>query len=187
MSDATGPAGAGLVTMIDRALGVVGFVFLQMANLSLGVMTLLTAATILLRPFDINHFWMWPWTMIFFVWMVFFGLFAVYRLKKDIVIDILISRIHGTAGRILRVLPPIVVLGVSLIILSQVPVLIEAQGGPIDGALLPWGGELDRLALSVPMGLSFCFVALQALTDLLLGRSTGHSAAHEAMLGELPE
>jgi hypothetical protein len=62
MSDATGPAGAGLLAMIDRALGVVGFVFLQMANLSLGVMTLLTAATILLRPVDITCFWIWPWT-----------------------------------------------------------------------------------------------------------------------------
>jgi len=28
MSDATGPAGAGLLAVIDRALGVVGFVFL---------------------------------------------------------------------------------------------------------------------------------------------------------------
>lgn len=62
MSDATGPAGAGLLAVIDRALGVVGFVFLQMANLSLGVMTLLTAATILLRPVDITCFWIWPWT-----------------------------------------------------------------------------------------------------------------------------
>ncbi|NIY97795.1 MAG: hypothetical protein HWE37_11000 [Rhodobacteraceae bacterium] len=62
MRDATGPAGAGLLTMIDRALGVVGFVFLQMPKLSLGVMTLPTAATILLRPFDITCFWIWPWT-----------------------------------------------------------------------------------------------------------------------------
>ena len=49
-----------------------------------------TAATIVLRPFNISYYWIWPWTMQFFVWMSFVGFFVVYRLGKDIAVDFII-------------------------------------------------------------------------------------------------
>ncbi|RAH99910.1 hypothetical protein DLJ53_19405 [Acuticoccus sediminis] len=179
-----GPAGRAL-TRLDAVLGVLGVVFRQLAIICLLLMLTVTAVTILLRPFDIAYYWMWPWTMILFVWMTFFGLFAVYRFRKDIVIDIVVRRLtSGPAAAMLRTLPPLVLLAVSLTVLSQIPALIAVQGGPIDGALLPGGGELSRLFLTVPMALSMSLVALQSVVDLLLARPTGARAADAAQVGE---
>lgn len=173
-----------LVHGIDRALGAVGFVFLHLANASLGAMALLTTATIMLRLFDIDYYWMWPWTMIFFVWMVFFGFFAVYRLKKDIVIDIVLSRVRGLAGRALPIIQSVVILAVAVTLLTQLPTVFVAQRGQVEGALLPWEGTMSRLTLSVPLALSLFFIALQASLDLFFGRSGGSSAVAEATRSE---
>lgn len=180
MSEGSTSLFTGFVKGIDRALGVIGFIFLHLATASLAFMALLTTATIMLRLFDISYYWMWPWTMIFFVWMVFFGFFAVYRFKKDIVIDIVLRRVKGLTSRLMPVFQSGVVLAVAVTLLIQLPTVFSAQRGAIEGALLPWGGEMSRLSLSVPLALSLLFIALQALLDLIFGQSSGSSAVAEA-------
>lgn len=118
------------------------------------------------------------------LWMSFFGLFAVYRMKKDIVIDILVRRFTRPVAAAVRALPPLVVLAVSVTLLAQAPAVLQAQGGPIDVALLPWGGELDRLALSLPLALSLLLTALQSVLDLVLQRASGVTAVAGAALPE---
>ena len=80
------------IETIDGALGTLARWFLVAANVCLVLMLAGTAVTIVLRPFDISYYWIWPWTMQFFVWMSFVGFFVVYRLGKDIAVDFVSSR-----------------------------------------------------------------------------------------------
>ena len=79
-----------VVHYLDTILERFSFAFLVIANVCLGLMLVGTFATIFLRLFTISFYWIWPWTMQFFVWMSFFGFYVVYRQKKDIVVDFLV-------------------------------------------------------------------------------------------------
>jgi len=65
--------GPAVLHRLDGALEQLGRLFLVIANLCLLLMLLGTAATIVLRPFHLSFYWIWPWTMQFFVWMAFIG------------------------------------------------------------------------------------------------------------------
>ena len=66
-----------VVQRFDSALDGVGHVFLILANMCLALMLLGTLATITLRLLNVSYYWIWPWTMQFFVWMSFIGFFVV--------------------------------------------------------------------------------------------------------------
>ena len=67
------------VQAIDLQLKRISDMFLIFANVCLGLMLVGTAATILLRLINISFYWIWQWTMQFFVWMSFIGFYVVYR------------------------------------------------------------------------------------------------------------
>ena len=73
-----------VVQTLDLQLKRLSDFFLIIANVCLGLMLVGTAATIILRLFDVSFYWIWPWTMQFFVWMSFVGFYVVYRRGKDI-------------------------------------------------------------------------------------------------------
>lgn len=163
------------IQILDNAFDFVGKLFVRLANICLILMMVLTALTIFLRPFDLDAHWMFPWTMTLFVWMTFFGLFAVYRFKRDIVIDIFSGRASGAVAQVVGRIPSLVVMIVCLTILWQLPTIIKVQRGPIDGALLPGFGELDRIFLSIPLALSLLLTSVQSMLDLLLNNKAGLS------------
>ncbi|MDH4571754.1 TRAP transporter small permease subunit [Salinicola acroporae] len=155
-----------LVAGADRALWTLGGVCLWLCNLCLLAMLALTAATFLLRPFDVSVWWFWPWTMVLFIWLSFFGFFAIYARLKDVRIDFLAKRL-GQAGDIVsRLLSDAVGLGVSVILVQQAPTVMASAAGFVEGVMLPWGGELPRQALFVPLFISSALVALTALVDI---------------------
>ena len=124
-----------------------------------------TAATIVLRPLNISYYWIWPWTMQFFVWMSFIGFFVVYRLGKDIAVDFIVLRLGATAMTISRVFVDLVILAVMGAILAQMPTIFESQVGVIDGVMTPWG-ELERYTLSIPLAISCVLIFLNTVADL---------------------
>ncbi|MEY8828588.1 TRAP transporter small permease [Sedimentitalea sp. XS_ASV28] len=141
-------------------------IFLWLSNTCLLVMLGLTVATIILRPLSLAAYWMWPWTMVFFIWLSFFGFFAMYARLKDVRVDF-IAGLFGPVGMaVTRVLTDIATLTVTGVLLWQVPQVIATSRGVYDGAILPAGFELPRLALSVPLFLSAALVAITALIDL---------------------
>lgn len=164
--DRGGPA-ANLVGSLDYALGACGRLFLVLANFCLFMMLLGTAATIILRPMGISFYWIWPWTMVFFVWMSFFGFFAVYRLKKDIAIDFVILHIGPKAMAASRYFVAGVIIVVTGAILWQMPTIIESQAGPVDGAILPGDLEVQRYFLSWPLAVSCGLILLEAVLEIL--------------------
>nr|WP_235956753.1 TRAP transporter small permease subunit [Salipiger sp. PrR002] len=126
----------------------------------------LTTATIILRPMSMAPYWMWPWTMVFFIWLSFFGFFALYARLKDVRIDFLAERL-GPAGVVFtRILSDAATLLVTGVLLQQLPTVIATSNGVYDGAILPGGAELPRFALSAPLFISTFLVALTAVLDL---------------------
>ena len=152
---------------LDLFLDKSCFVFLLIANLCLGLMLVGTFATIFLRLFTISFYWIWPWTMQFFVWMSFFGFFVVYRLGKDIVVDFLVFKLGPKAVLITRYLVPILIMIIMGFILKEMPVILSSQVGVIDGVITPWGGELERYTLSIPLGISCLLIFLNSFLELI--------------------
>ena len=154
------------LNLIDRLGWRVGGVFLALSNTCLIAMLALTTATIILRPMGLAPFWMWPWTMVFFIWLSFFGFFAMYVRLKDVRVDFvagLFGPLGMTATRLLSDLATLTVVGV---ILWQVPTVISNAHGVYDGAVLLNGTELPRVALSIPLFISSVLIAGTALLDL---------------------
>lgn len=167
MSPARAGAGAcrRAVERIDGALGALARWFLVVANGCLLLMLAGTAATIVLRPFDVSYYWIWPWTMQCFVWMSFVGFFVVYRLGKDIAVDFVVLRMGPRAVEISRVFVDAVILLVVGVMLWQMPTIFESQVGVIDGVVTPWG-EMERYTLSVPLAVSCVLICVNAVVDL---------------------
>ena len=149
---------------LDAGLERVAVLFHIIANACLGGMLIGTAATILLRLVNTSFYWIWPWTMQFFVWMSFFGFFVVYRRRKDIAIDFVIRQIGGPAFAVSRYFVNALILVVTGTILLQMRIILESQVGVIDGVLTPWG-ELERYTLSIPLALSCALIFLDTLVD----------------------
>ena len=126
-----------------------------------------TFATIFLRLFTVSFYWIWPWTMQLFVWMTFFGFYVVYRQKKDIVVDFLIINLGSKAILATRYIVPILIMIIMGFILKEMPVIISSQVGVIDGVLTPWGGELERYTLSIPLGISCLLIFINSFLELL--------------------
>lgn len=171
------------VARLDGVLERIADVFLVIANLCLALMLLGTAATILLRPLGLSFYWIWPWTMQVFVWMTFFGFYAVYRRGKDITVDFLMQRLGDGAMRATRVFSALVVMAVTGVILGQVRVIMESQVGVIDGVITPWGTELERYTLSVPLYVSSLLIFVNAGLELAKAW-LGWPERHEAPVGD---
>jgi len=151
---------------MDTALERLGRLFLVIANVCLLLMLVGTAATILLRPVNLSFYWIWPWTMQFFVWMTFFGFYAVYRFRKDIAVDFVAMHLGGAAMVVTRYFAALVTIAVVGLILWQMPTIIESQVGVIDAVVTPWG-ELERYTLSIPLGISCLLIFINGLLDIV--------------------
>jgi len=150
----------------DRFNWSLGGAFLWLSNICLLAMLGLTAATILLRPFDISFYWMWPWTMVFFVWLSFFGFFALYARLKDVRVDFLANMLGPRGFAATRLLTDAATLLVTGVLISQIPTVLATSRGVFNGAILPGGAELPRIALSIPLMISTVLVAFSAILDL---------------------
>ena len=155
-----------VVLPCDHALSAISAIFLILANLCLGLMLFGTLVTITLRLFEVSYYWIWPWTMQFFVWMSFIGFFVVYRLGKDIVVDFLILQMGPSAMEITRYMSAGIILAVMGVMLWQMPTIFESQVGVIDGVVTPWG-ELERYTLSIPLAVSCALIFLNSMLDII--------------------
>lgn len=155
------------ITIADATLLGIGRGFSWMCSFCLLAMLVLTAATILLRPFGLNFYWIFPWVMVLFVWLSFFGFFPAMIFGRDIRIDF-VARLFGDTGMLVtRIVGQIVVLFVLFWLLLELPAIVARQSGSIDGAILPWGGEAKRRLLSLPLLLSCICITAAILVDIV--------------------
>jgi len=157
-----------LIDALERALGLCERLFLALANLCLAVMLLASMANIASRAlFDKGIVWVFPWSVVLFVWMTFFGFFVVYRRGKDITVDFLIDRLGDRARFASRLLVDALVIGLMLVMLYQAPHTIRGQVGSIEMV------GLQRYSMSIPLFVTAALIATDFLLDMikaLLGR-----------------
>ncbi len=157
----------GMIRKVDWALWSVAGFFQHLTNLCLFAMLALTTATIVMRPFDLSAVWIWPWTMVLFVWLCFFGFCAFFVRLKDVRIDFIANKCGPLAISGTRILSDLCTLAVTGVLLMQMPTFLQSSTGFVDGTILPVGGELPRQALSIPLVFSIVIILLTAVLDLV--------------------
>jgi TRAP-type C4-dicarboxylate transport system permease small subunit len=155
-----------LVQKADDSLGFLSDIFHAIAIFCLVAMLVGTAFTIIARPLGVSFYWIWPWTIQFFVWMCFFGFYPIYRRRADIAISFIIERLAPTQRHVSSILIECVIILVMLLIILQLPIIFESQVGPVDGVITPWG-ELERYTLSIPMSFSCCLILINSVIEIL--------------------
>lgn len=149
---------------LETGLAAAERVFLVVANGLLIGMLGINLVNILSRLlFDVGIIWVFPWTSVMFVWMVFFGFFVVYRRGKDITVDFVVKRLSAGWQRAIQRLVDVIILGLLATILLQAPTLLPRQVGELDLV------GLQRYWLAVPFYLSCALIALQFVKDLMAG------------------
>lgn len=154
------------IGIADRFIQYAGRGFSLICSLCLVGMFILTAATIILRPFGISFYWIFPWTMVLFVWLSFFGFFAAMVFSRDIRIEFVALRFGAKGMLVTRILGQAVMLFVLFWLLSELPNIVFNSRGDIDGVVLPGGGELPRRFLSIPLLLSCIGITLALILDI---------------------
>lgn len=148
---------------IDAGLGWAERLFLAGANGLLLMMLAINLANILSRLiWDTGLIWVFPWTGVLFVWVIFLAFFVIFRRGQDITIDILTRRLPPRLAAGVAVLVALAVIGLMAVILSQAPTLIPRQVGRIDLV------GIQRYWLSAPLWVSCVLIVLQYLLHLRL-------------------
>lgn len=150
-----------MIDAIDRVLGVCERLFLVLANACLIIMLTLNVVNIAQRALiDVSIKWVFPWTVVLFVWMTFIGFFVIYRRNKDITVDFVIDRMGPLAQKAARILVDIIVIVLMAIMLWHGPRIIAMQVGIIEMV------GLQRYSMSVPLFVSCALILLNFVVDI---------------------
>ncbi len=154
------PIDTGVAARIDQALGLAERLFLFLANLCLALMFVLNVANIAWRGLaDISLTFVWPWTLLLFVWMTFFGFYVIYRRSKDIMVDYFVELLGPRAMRATRLLSDALCAGLMLLMLIEAPTTLGNQVGDME--LIP----LQRYWMSVPLFLASALLLVHFVLD----------------------
>jgi TRAP-type C4-dicarboxylate transport system permease small subunit len=159
-----------MADLLERGLAGCARVFHTAANGLLLVMLAINLANILSRLFlDAGIIWVFPWTSVLFVWMIFLGFFVIYRRGQDIAIDILVRRFGPRMQAGLRIVVSLIVIGLMGMILYQALTLVPRQVGRIDMV------GIQRYWLSIPFFVSCVLIVVQFLLDILKAWAVLHA------------
>lgn len=163
-----------LIDRLDRALVLCERLFLALANLCLAIMLFANMANIAVRAvLDKGIVYVFPWSVVLFVWMTFLGFFVVYRRGKDITVDFLIDRL-GERGRLVaRLFVDLLVIVLMLVMLVQAPHIVRSQVGTIEMV------GLERYSMSIPLFVTAALIALDFLLDAVKALIGRPERAHE--------
>ena len=146
--------------LVDRGLGVCERLFLVLANTCLAVTLVINMMNIASRAvFDKGIGWVFPWSVVLFVWMTFFGFFVLYRMRRDITVDFLVDRIGPSARFATRLLVNFIILVLMAIMLWHGPQILASQAGEIEMV------GLERYTMSIPLFLSCILISVTFILD----------------------
>jgi TRAP-type C4-dicarboxylate transport system permease small subunit len=118
----------------------------------LGIMFLTNIVNILLRGlFNYSFVWIFPLTILLFMWMTFFGAYVIYRQKREITVDFIYNRIPEAGRKWITLVSNVLIMGLMALLLWHAPRLIHAQMSPMQVLKIP------RYFQAVPLFL-FCIV-----------------------------
>lgn len=141
-----------VVRTTERFLTLAEKFFLAIANSLLFAMLAINFANIASRfIFDKGIIWAFPLTGVFFVWVIFFSFFVIYRRGQDVAVDVLTRRMPDRLRFATEAFVALIVLALMITVLAQLPVILPRQVGTIDLV------GIQRYWLTVPFFLS-CFL-----------------------------
>lgn len=159
-----------ILTSVDGWLGRIDKLFLLLAGLLLIAMLAGNAANIASRNlFGVAILFVFPWTIVFFVWGSFLCFFVIYRRRRDIAVEFLVDRLPPRLQRITRFIAKLVTLGVTGVLIWQAPDVLALQVGPISELV-----DIERYLLSIPLFVSSFLIFTDTLVDILRGSPERH-------------
>ena len=151
---------AAAAARVEQALGAAERLFHILANLCLALMLAINIVNVSWRELTgISLKFVWPWTLLLFVWMTFFGFFVIYRRSKDITVDYFVDLAGPWARMATRLLSDAVCAGMMLLLLVEAPVTLSNQVGDME--LIP----LQRYWMSVPLFLASGLLLVHFVLD----------------------
>ena len=129
-----------------------------MSVASVAVMLIINALQIFFRYVLNSAFaWVFPLTMLLFIWMTFLGAFVVYRQKKDIIIHFITDRLPAKGQDLLLLLMNLLTMGMLVWILSQLPTMMRSQASVME--IIP----LPRYVQAIPLFIGVAGILLEYL------------------------
>ena len=168
---------ARLLTQADAVLDRIGRLFLLLAGLLLVAMLAGNAANIASRNFfGTAILFVFPWTIVFFVWGSFLSFFVIYRRRRDIAVEFLVRRLPPGPQRIATTIAGVTTLVVTGVLVWQAPGILALQVGPVSDLV-----DIERYLLSIPLFISSALIFIDTLVTLLraaLGMPQVEDARH---------
>jgi TRAP-type C4-dicarboxylate transport system permease small subunit len=93
--------------------------------------------------------WVYPLTMLLFIWMTFLGAFIVYHQRKNIVVGFLVDRLPGLPRHGVQLASDFLIIFLLGLILAQAPVLIRQQSSTMQIISLPRYVQVIPLLIGV--------------------------------------
>lgn len=126
------------MTALNRFLDVMASAFRVAITAMLGLMLAVNAVNIVWRALTDHAFdWVFPWTMLLFVWMLFLGLYVYMRERRDVVVDIIAANLPALPRIAVAVTSDVIAILVMLLILKAAPGIIRLQLGRMEAIDLP--------------------------------------------------
>ena len=128
--------------------------------LSVGAMIIMNAVQVFFRyVFNMASVYVYPITMLLFIWITFIGAYVIYRRKKDIVVSFIIYLFPPAWRRYLHLLTNILTIILLVFILAECPMILDSQGELMEVIPLP------RYTQALPMFFGLGCILLQYLLD----------------------
>ena len=150
-----------MIDHVERLMVVFERVFHTLANICLIIMLVINMVQITSRAvFDLGISMVFPWTVFFFCWSVFFGFFVLYRQGGDITVDFFVDRFGETGRHCSRQFVNLTTLLLMGVMLWHGPqTLLQQIGDEIEIV------ELDRWVQTLPLFLSCILVTANSMLD----------------------
>ena len=168
------------MAIVDRFLDLAALLFKWLATGCLAVMVAINSFNIVWRGiFDHAFGWVFGWTLLLFVWMLLLGFFAYVRDRRDVQVDIFMTRLPRPARKVMGIFAALVGALVMVAILRAAPQLLALQTARMDTIDLP------IYARSAPLFVSAALVLvhfLNLIVSILRGREAPFESPDEPVI-----
>jgi TRAP-type C4-dicarboxylate transport system permease small subunit len=149
-------------------LSLVERVFLVFAVCSMGIMFVTNMVQVCLRyVFNTGLDWIYPLTMLLFIWMTFLGSFVIYHQKKDIVMNYIVTLFPPRFQKGLLLITNALTIVLLVIILKEAPTILRQQASIMQ--VIPLPRYFQSIPLFVGCGgilLEYVVSTYEAITGL---------------------
>jgi C4-dicarboxylate transporter DctM subunit len=145
---------------LNKLLSMLEKICLVFSTSAIGVMITLNIIQVFFRyVLNAAFVWVFPLTMLLFIWCTFLGAFVVYRRKKDIVVRFIANLFPASAQEKLTLITNILIIFFLILILFQAPTLIRRQASIMQVIPLP------RYTQAIPLFIGLTGILLEYISQ----------------------